>query len=112
MGRSPGLQSTLLANARSLLAFRPAHKDANTITAVLGGDVSPDQLERLGAFHACVRLLVDSHPTEPFAIRTTPPAMRQQINQGFFRKIDIGEGGTFARVDFTKPFARLLPQAS
>jgi site-specific DNA recombinase len=39
-----------------------------------------------------------------------PPAVRRQINQGFFHKIYIGEDGTVERVDFTEPFARLLPQ--
>ena len=41
-----------------------------------------------------------------------PPAIRKQINQGFFQKIYIGEDETVARVDFTEPFARLLPQPS
>jgi hypothetical protein len=51
-----------------------------------------------------------AHVSSQYA--AAPPAIRRQINQGFFRTIYIGEDGTVDRVDFTEPFARLLPQPS
>jgi hypothetical protein len=77
---SPGLQSAVLANARSRIAFRPAQKDAHPLAAVLGGSVGAEQLERLGAFEACARLLVKARPSDPFTIRTLPlPAPKNDV---------------------------------
>lgn len=53
------------------MVFRPA-KDAKPLAEALGGGLTADDLERLGAFEAGCRLLVDSTLTEPFAIRTRP----------------------------------------
>jgi hypothetical protein len=79
---SPGLQSAVLANARSRFAFRPAHKDAHTLAAVLGGGVAPGDLERLDAFQACCRLFVAARPSDPFAVRTLPlPAPTNNVTE-------------------------------
>jgi hypothetical protein len=69
---APDLQSAVLANARSRIAFRPAQKDLRALAAVLGGGLTPDDLEQLGAYEACARLLVDAAPSPPFGIRTLP----------------------------------------
>lgn len=76
---SPELRAAVLANARSRLAFRPAQKDAKTLAAVLG-QVTPDDLERLEAFRAAARLLVDAELSPLFAIRSRPlPAPSNDI---------------------------------
>lgn len=69
---NPALRAATLANARSRVTFRPAQSDARALAAVLGGGVTPDDLEQLGAFQAVARVLVDSTPSQPFAIRTLP----------------------------------------
>jgi hypothetical protein len=52
------------------------------LAAVLGGGVTPDDLERLGAFQAAARVLVDNAPSQPFAIRTLPiPNPTNDIDQ-------------------------------
>jgi hypothetical protein len=83
-----GLSSAALTNARSRIAFRPAQKDLKILAAVLGGGLTPDDLERLGAYEACVRLLVDAAASPPFAVRTLPlpkgtqnAAMLRQVSQ-------------------------------
>lgn len=67
---SPRLQAACLANARSRVALGSAHKDLRTLAGVLG--VTPADLEQLGAYEACVRLLVDAAASPPFGIRTLP----------------------------------------
>lgn len=69
---SPGLQAAVLANARSRLAFRPAQKDAAALSAVLGAGVTPDELERLDAYQAVARVLVNNSPSAAFAVATPP----------------------------------------
>ncbi|OKJ97412.1 type IV secretory system conjugative DNA transfer family protein [Amycolatopsis sp. CB00013] len=69
---SPQLQAAVTANARSRLAFRPSDDDARALATVFGSPVTPDDVLRLGAFQACVRLLIDSAMTPPFAVKTLP----------------------------------------
>jgi site-specific DNA recombinase len=45
------------------------------------------------------------------AYLTAPNPIRRQINQGFFKKLFIGEDGTVERAELTEPFAALLGQA-
>jgi hypothetical protein len=85
------LQSAVLANARSRLAFRPAQKDVRALAAVLGGSITDETLEQLGAFEVCARLLVRSQVSDPFGLRTLPlapptndvTALRQSAQQRF-----------------------------
>jgi site-specific DNA recombinase len=42
------------------------------------------------------------------AYLTAPDRVRRQINQGFFRKLLIGEDGSVERAEFAEPFAALL----
>lgn len=66
----PSLRSAVLANARNRVAFRPATGDGKPLAGVMGPSVTPEDLERLGAFQAAARLYVDGTPTPPFTIRT------------------------------------------
>ena len=69
------LTAAVLANARTRLAFRPAHGDSAKLAGVLGDGVQPDDLERLAAFHGVARVLVDGTPSNPFEVTTSelPP---------------------------------------
>jgi hypothetical protein len=69
---SPALQSAVLANARNRVAFRPAQKDAAALAAVLGADVTAAELERLEAYQAAARVLVDNAPSPAFSLVTEP----------------------------------------
>jgi hypothetical protein len=69
---SPSLRAAVLANARSRLSYRPAPRDTAAIASALGGGVTSDDLDRLGAYQAAVRVLVDGAPSQPFAVRTLP----------------------------------------
>jgi site-specific DNA recombinase len=44
----------------------------------------------------------------PEAYRSASPQVRRQINQGFFKKLYIGEDGEVERRELTEPFAALL----
>jgi DNA helicase HerA-like ATPase len=68
---SPSLQASFLTNARSRVVFRPV-QDAKSLAAVLGGGLTAEDLERLQAFEAGCRLLLDSTLSKPFAVRTRP----------------------------------------
>jgi hypothetical protein len=69
---TPNLRAAVLANARSRLVFRPAEGDARALARVLGNLVTPEDLERLPAFHAVARVLVDGAPSGAFEVITPP----------------------------------------
>jgi hypothetical protein len=69
---SPTLRAAVTANARSKVAFRPSQDDLRALAAVFGPTVTPDDLEQLQAFEACVRLLVDRQLAPPFTVKTLP----------------------------------------
>lgn len=69
---SPELQAGTLANARSRIVFRPGSKDLKPLATALGGGLTGDDLERLKAFEACARLLINGTLTRPFSVRTQP----------------------------------------
>ncbi|MGH8542068.1 MAG: type IV secretory system conjugative DNA transfer family protein [Gammaproteobacteria bacterium] len=69
---NPALRAAVLANARSRLTFRPAQGDAKALADVLGADVSAADLERLGAYQAVARILVEAAPGAAFAVQTLP----------------------------------------
>ncbi|GAA5158232.1 type IV secretory system conjugative DNA transfer family protein [Pseudonocardia eucalypti] len=68
----PTLQAAVLANARNRVVFRPAQKDAAGLAAVLGAGVTAADLERLGAYQAAARVLVDNAPSPAFTLATEP----------------------------------------
>jgi hypothetical protein len=61
-----------LANARARVVFRPADGDARALASALGGSVTPDELDRLAAYHAVTRVLVDAAPSTAFEVATPP----------------------------------------
>jgi hypothetical protein len=69
---SPNLKAAVLANARSRVVFRPAEGDARALAGVLGKPVTPDELDRLAAYHAVARVLVDAAPSTAFEVATPP----------------------------------------
>jgi hypothetical protein len=69
---SPALQAAVAANARSRLAFRPSQDDVKPLANLFGPSVAAADLERLGAFQACVRLLHEHAMTEAFTVATLP----------------------------------------
>lgn len=69
---SPTLRAAVLANARSRIVFRPAQDDAKALAGVLGGGLTGEDLEALGAYQTCVRLQLDGQPTPPFGVQTEP----------------------------------------
>jgi hypothetical protein len=75
---SPNLKAAVLANARSRLVFRPAEGDTRALAANLGSPITPDDLERLPAYHAVARVLVDGVPCRPFEVAT--PALSKPTN--------------------------------
>jgi hypothetical protein len=69
---NPSLRAAVLANSRSRLTFRPAQGDAKALADVLGADVTAADLERLGAFQAVARVLVEAAPSNAFVVQTLP----------------------------------------
>jgi hypothetical protein len=68
---SPELRAAL-SNARTTVAFRPAEGDVHALARVLGDPVTPEDLDRLPAFHAAARVLVDGAPSRAFEVATPP----------------------------------------
>ncbi|WP_103336946.1 type IV secretory system conjugative DNA transfer family protein [Amycolatopsis sp. CA-126428] len=66
------LQAAVLANVGARVVFRPAEGDGRTLARVLGEPVTPTDLERLPAYHAVARVLVDGAPSRPFEVATPP----------------------------------------
>lgn len=69
---TPALKAAVLANARARFVFKPAEGDAKALAAVLGSPVTADTLERLPAFHAAARVLVNNAPSTAFEVATQP----------------------------------------
>lgn len=79
---SPSLKAAALSNARTTVVFRPAEGDARALARVLGDDVRTEDLERLPAFHAAARVLVDGAPSRAFEVATPPlAAPRNDVGQ-------------------------------
>ena len=71
---SPGLQSAVLANARSRVVFRPAQKDLTSLAAVLGDGVTAADLEQLPSYHAAARVADGGAASAAFTVATPPLA--------------------------------------
>jgi hypothetical protein len=67
---SPNLRAAVLANTRSRLVYRPAKADAKDLAGVLGGEITPDDLLKLPAYHAAAQVLVDGSQSAPFVVST------------------------------------------
>ncbi|PRY40520.1 TraM-binding TraD/TraG-like protein [Umezawaea tangerina] len=85
------LLATVAANARSRVVFRPSPSDEKTLTALLGADVLPGDLARIGAFQAAARLYIDGEMTPTFTVQTLslpdattdPDAMRSESRRRY-----------------------------
>jgi hypothetical protein len=53
-------------------------QDAETLAEQLGGDLTPQDLLRLPAYHAYVRLLIDGMPSPPFTLQTLQPRCKKK----------------------------------
>jgi hypothetical protein len=82
----------VLANARSRLVFRPAEGDARALARVLGNPVTPEDLERLPAFHAVARVLVDGAPSGAFEV-ITPPLTQPTNDPAVLRRVSADRYG-------------------
>lgn len=66
------LQAAVLANIGARIVFRPAVTDSRVLAKVLGAPIKPEDLERLPAYRAAARVLVDGAPSSPFEVATPP----------------------------------------
>jgi len=71
---SSELREAVLANAGARVVFRPAEGDGRALARVLGAPATPENLERLAAYHAVARVLVNGAPSSPFEVATPPLA--------------------------------------
>jgi hypothetical protein len=69
---SKDLEAAVLSNVLTRVAFRPAEGDGRTLARVLGAPVTADDLERLPAFRAVARVLVNGSPSPAFEVATPP----------------------------------------
>ncbi|GAA4550024.1 type IV secretory system conjugative DNA transfer family protein [Amycolatopsis samaneae] len=69
---STSLRAAVLANVGTRVAFRPAEGDGAALARVFGAPITPDDLERLGAFRAAARVLVNGAPSRTFEVVTPP----------------------------------------
>lgn len=69
---SPNLKAAFFANARSRMVFRPSPDDIRSLVGALGPGASTAQLEHLGRYEACCRIVVDNAMSEAFTVRTRP----------------------------------------
>ncbi|MFD6073231.1 type IV secretory system conjugative DNA transfer family protein [Amycolatopsis lurida] len=69
---SAELEAAVLANARNRVVMQPAEGDSVALARVLGDPVTPHDLERLRAFHAVCRVLVDGALSRAFEVSTLP----------------------------------------
>ncbi|MFE4370420.1 type IV secretory system conjugative DNA transfer family protein [Streptomyces sp. NPDC056835] len=72
----PKMKAGLLANARNRVVFRPSVEDGAPLAAVLGGDLSAQDLALLQAHEAYAQVLVTHAPRRPFLVRTLLPPTR------------------------------------
>ncbi|WP_326955140.1 type IV secretory system conjugative DNA transfer family protein [Amycolatopsis sp. NBC_01286] len=71
------LRAAVLANVGARVAFRPAEGDGRTLANVFGAPVTAADLERLPAYHAAARVLVNGAPSQPFEVAT--PALSDAL---------------------------------
>lgn len=70
-------QAAVFGNIGSLVCFQLGAQDAEIMAEQLGGDLTPQDLLRLPAYLAYIRLLIDGYPSKPFSLQTLPPRQRK-----------------------------------
>jgi hypothetical protein len=71
-------QAAVFGNIGSIVCFQLGVQDAEILADQLGGDLTSQDLLRLPAYHAYVRLLIDGMPSPPFTLQTLPPRPRKK----------------------------------
>jgi hypothetical protein len=66
------LREGLSTNARNKIFFNASPEDAGKLAHHTAPRLSDHDLAHLGAYHAAVRLVVNSEEAQPFTIRTQP----------------------------------------
>jgi hypothetical protein len=89
---TPTLRAAVLANTRSRLVYRPAKADAKELASVLGGEIGPEDLMNLAAFHAAAQVLVDGSQSVPFVVQT-PNLPEATADPGVVRTASLGRYG-------------------
>lgn len=69
-----GTLAAVFGNCGSTIAFRSGIRDAEALTAHLGGNVQPDDICNLPNFTAYAKLLINGEPTRSPFLMTTIPA--------------------------------------
>lgn len=70
-------QAAVFGNIGSLVCFQLGAQDAEIMAEQLGGDLTPQDLLRLPAYLAYIRLLIEGYPSKPFTLQTLPPRQRK-----------------------------------
>ncbi|HVV12458.1 type IV secretory system conjugative DNA transfer family protein [Amycolatopsis sp.] len=89
---SPTLRAAALANARSRVIFRPAEGDGRALAAVLGENVTTEDLSGLPAYRAVARVLVDARPSDAFEV-ATPALGPLSTDPDALRRVSIARYG-------------------
>ena len=71
---SPELQSAIIGNCGSVVAFQVGSEDAPFWSRHYGSAVSPENLMAMPKYHAVANILIDGMPSGPMTIKTLPPA--------------------------------------
>lgn len=74
-------RASMFGNVGTTIAFQSSQRDAEILADELGGDLLPADLLTLPKYRAFVKLLIDGVPTQPFSMRTLPPATRRGDEQ-------------------------------
>jgi hypothetical protein len=70
--------AAVFGNIGSIVCFQLGVQDAEVLAEQLGGDLTPQDLLRLPAYHAYVRLMIDGMPSPPFTLQTLLPRCKKK----------------------------------
>lgn len=68
------VRDAVLANARSRVVFQLSAQDAHVLARELGGGLTPEDLQGLGAYEIVVQLFAAGRTQPPVTARSLPPA--------------------------------------
>jgi hypothetical protein len=77
----PELTAAIFGNVGSVVAFRSGAHDSQLIEREFSGVVTTQDVERLPAHRAYIRLSIDGSTSLPFSMATLPPPTSQQSNR-------------------------------
>jgi hypothetical protein len=73
--------AAVFGNVGTLVSFQVGAADAEPLAMQFAGDLKTDDLLRLPRYQAYVRLLIDGAPSQPFSMRTLPPALANDLER-------------------------------